>query len=74
MINNSIPREFDINPRVNMRGSYNSDWDDINDELGGSGNTAAGVTVNQYIYANETDYAAQQKQAATNFKLIARTV
>ena len=63
MINDSVPSEFDVKPRVNMH-------PEADKPKGGAG----GVVVNQYIYANETDYAAQQKQAAKNFKLIARTV
>ena len=76
MINESIPSEFDVNPRVNMKpdGDGWDDWDDWDDEPSKPKGGAGGVVVNQYIYANETDYAAQQKQAAKNFKLIARTV
>jgi hypothetical protein len=74
MINDSIPREFDVNPKVNMHGNYADDWEDLDNEPNGGGSGAGGLVVNQYIYANETDYAAQQKQAAKNFKLIARTV
>jgi TP901 family phage tail tape measure protein len=33
-----------------------------------------GIVVNQYIYANETDYRGQQREAAKNFRLIARMV
>ena len=34
----------------------------------------ANVTVNQYIYAQDTSYAAQQREAAKEFKRIAREV
>ena len=40
----------------------------------GGGSAAGGVVVNQYIYANTTDYAKQQKEAARQFRMIARTV
>ena len=39
----------------------------------GSG-AAGGVTVIQNIYANTTDYVKQQKEAARQFRMIARTV
>ena len=32
------------------------------------------ITVNQEIYANETSYSEQQKQAAREFKTIARAL
>ena len=38
------------------------------------GMATGGVVVNQYIYANETNYAKQQREAEKNFRLIARTV
>lgn len=74
MINDSVPSEFDVNPRVNMRPEDIDDWGDWDDDTDKPKGGAGGVVVNQYIYANETDYAAQQKQAAKNFKLIARAV
>lgn len=74
-IESSIPQEFDIGAKVNLHNSSSID-DDYAD--GGqklqNGDLSAGVVVNQYIYANETSYAGQQKAAAKNFRLIARTV
>ena len=70
LMQDSIPTEFDLNPRVNLTpdiaaaGAY-----------GSVGTRAAGgLVVNQYIYANEQDYARQQREAARNFKTIARAV
>lgn len=65
-IQNAIPTDFDVTPNVS-----------IGDSIGSSsaaGLMAAGVTVVQNIYANTTDYAKQQREAAKNFRLIARTV
>lgn len=72
-IQNAIPSEFDVGAKVNV--SRNIDFDKGDDgnpkpKKGG----AAGFTVIQNIYANTTDYAKQQKEAARQFKLIARTV
>ncbi|MCM1439965.1 MAG: phage tail tape measure protein, partial [Roseburia sp.] len=64
----SIPKEFDLGAGAGTDGGSRQP---------GSGNgspAAGGVVVNQYIYANETSYAGQQKAAAKNFRLIARTV
>lgn len=38
----------------------------------GESNKGASVQVTQHIYANETSYAGQQREAARNFRLIAR--
>ena len=71
LMQDSIPTEFDLNPRVNVTpdvqsgGVYG---------YGGRATAAGGLVVNQYIYANEQDYARQQKEAARNFKTIARAV
>jgi len=69
-IEKSIPREFDVNPTVD----FDVDTKDKPKPKGSGGASGAPVVVNQYIYANQTDYAKQQKEAARNFKLIARTV
>ena len=64
---NSIPREFDVGSRA-VYGAVQSKGT----ETGGM--ATGGVVVNQYIYANETNYAKQQREAEKNFRLIARTV
>ena len=64
----SIPTEFDLDTKVNYGGST------YGRQERAAGVAAGGVVVNQYIYANETSYAGQQKAAAKNFRLIARTV
>jgi phage-related protein len=64
----AIPKEFDVDT-----GTDTDDWDTD----GGSSNSPrqqGGVTVIQNIYANETNYKKQQREAAKNFRLIARTV
>jgi len=67
---NSIPREFDVDSKVNVHGSsrVRTDGDQQDDT------PAGGVVVNQYIYANETSYAKQQKEAAKQMRLVVRTV
>lgn len=71
-IERSIPKEFDIAPVVDFgiesTNKPKKPRNIVSSDGGGR------VVVNQYIYANETDYAKQQKEAARNFKLIARTV
>ncbi len=62
-IQNAIPTEFDIDTDVDSGGSRRS-----------GGGLGRGVTVIQNIYADRTDYAKQQREAAKNFRLIARTV
>ena len=66
VMQDSIPTEFDVEPRVKVGGV----------EAAGAGRAraAGGLVVNQYIYANEQDYARQQREAARNFKTIARAV
>lgn len=72
-IQNAIPSEFDVGARVNV--SKNIDFDnDGKPKPKKGGGAAGGFTVIQHIYANTTDYAKQQKEAARQFKLIARTV
>ncbi|MDO4292158.1 MAG: hypothetical protein Q4C65_02895 [Eubacteriales bacterium] len=67
VMQDSIPKEFDLGEPTDPNGNSPAG--------GGYGSRAAGgVVVNQYIYANETSYAGQQKAAAKNFRLIARTV
>lgn len=67
---NSIPREFDVDSKVNVHGSSRVRTD--GDQQGDT--PAGGVVVNQYIYANETSYAKQQKEAAKQMRLVVRTV
>lgn len=65
----SIPREFDVDSRVNVHGSS------VQNDGDQQGTTpTGGVVVNQYIYANETSYAKQQKEAAKQMRLVVRTV
>lgn len=68
IMQNSIPTEFDLDTKVNYGSST------YGRQERAAGMAAGGVVVNQYIYANETSYAGQQKAAAKNFRLIARTV
>ena len=75
MIEKSIPREFDTGVKVDVRKDI--DFDDDGDKpkprpRGGA--AGGGFTLIQNIYANTTDYAKQQKEAARQFKMIARTV
>lgn len=69
-INNSIPREFDVQSKVNI--DAESDYNPKTSKA--STGTAGGVTVIQNIYAKDTSYKAQQKEAAKQFKDIAREV
>ncbi len=70
-IEDAVPKEFDMGAKVNT---------DTNAacNIGGAkskgSRAAGGITVIQNIYANTTDYAKQQREAARQFKLIARTV
>ena len=75
MIEDSIPREFDVGAKVNVGKDidFNDDGTPKKPTPKGSG-AAGGFTVIQNIYANTTDYAKQQKEAARQFKMIARTV
>lgn len=70
-INNSIPREFDVRSKVNVDAeTEGGDLPGVPRGSGGGGN----VTVVQHIYAKDTSYKAQQKEAAKQFKDIAREV
>ena len=60
--------------KVNVGNEFKYDNDDQKPKPRGGGSAAGGVVVNQYIYANTTDYAKQQKEAARQFRMIARTV
>ena len=72
-IEKAIPTEFDIGTKVNV--GSNAVYDTSgNRRPYGSGALAGGFTVIQNIYANTTDYAKQQKEAARQFRMIARTV
>ena len=72
-IEKAIPTEFDIGTKVNV--GSNAVYDTRgNRRAYGSGALAGGFTVIQNIYANTTDYAKQQKEAARQFRMIARTV
>lgn len=66
----SIPSEFDVAGKVKVSAENDTS---IGANKSDSG-IAGGITVVQNIYANETSYAKQQKEAAKQFKLIARTV
>lgn len=70
-INNSIPREFDVRSKVNIDAETDDDYEPKKPR--GSGG-APDVTVIQNIYAKDTSYKAQQKEAAKQFKNIAREV
>lgn len=74
MIEDSVPQEFDVDAKVNVGNEFKYDNDDQKPKPRGGGSAAGGVVVNQYIYANTTDYAKQQKEAARQFRMIARTV
>lgn len=69
-INNSIPREFDVRSKVNV--DTDADAEDYNPKKPKPSN--GGVTVVQNIYAQDTSYKAQQKEAAKRFEEIAREV
>ena len=66
-IENAIPTDFDVMPNVNVGAN-------ISGTVAAGRAITSGVTVIQNIYANTTDYAKQQREAAKNFRLIARTV
>lgn len=68
-INESIPREFDVRSKVNV--DAEAEGGALPTVPRGSGGS---VTVVQNIYANDTSYKAQQKEAAKQFKEIAREV
>ena len=75
MIEDSIPKEFDVGAKVNVDKDVDFDGDgNPKKPKPRGGGAAGGFTVIQNIYANTTDYAKQQKEAARQFKLIARTV
>lgn len=65
---------MEIGKKVNVGNEFKYDNDDKKPKPRGGGSAAGGVVVNQYIYANTTDYAKQQKEAARQFRMIARTV
>ena len=71
-INNSIPREFDVRSKVNIDAGTDDDYEPKRPR--GFGGAAGDVTVIQNIYAKDTSYKAQQKEAAKQFKDIAREV
>ena len=68
-INNSIPREFDVRSKVNIDGETGGGNLPTNPRRPGGS-----VMVVQNIYAKDTSYKAQQKEAAKQFKNIAREV
>ena len=74
MIEDSIPKEFDVGAKVKVDKDVDFDDDGNPKKPRPRGGAAGGFTVIQYIYANTTDYAKQQKEAARQFKMIARTV
>ena len=71
-INASIPREFDVRSKVNVDAETEVDGFATVSRSHGSG--GGNVTVVQNIYAKDTSYKAQQKEAAKQFKEIAREV
>ena len=76
-IEDAIPQEFDINTKANAGRavSYAPEGREAAEKLKTKNGMGAGaVIVNQYIYANATDYAKQQREAARQFKQAARTV
>lgn len=76
MIEDSIPKEFDVGAKVNV--DKNVDFDDDGNpkkpKPRGVGAAGGSFVVIQHIHAENTDYAKQQKEAARQFRLIARTV
>lgn len=74
MIEDSIPKEFDVGTKVKLSKSIEFDSDGEKQERKKGSKAAGGITVIQNIYANTTDYAKQQREAARQFKMIARTV
>ncbi len=70
----AIPREFDVGAKVSVgRGVTYDPGDDGNpDKPRPRGATP--ITVIQNIYANTTDYVKQQKEAARQLRMVARTV
>lgn len=71
MIEDSIPKEFDVGAKVNVDKSVDFDEDNPNRTKNPK---AGGFVVNQYIYANTTDYAKQQKEAERRLRQVARAV
>ena len=69
-INNSIPQEFDVQSKVNI----DADADGSGLPTKTTGGAPGGITVIQHIYAKDTSYKAQQKEAAKQFREIARGV
>lgn len=72
-IEQSIPREFDVQTKTNFRTAAGQQEAAVH----GSGARAAGgvnVNVVQNIYADKTDYAGQQREAARQMKQVARMV
>ena len=59
----SLPSSFDL-PRQQHR----------EDQTSGRGNNPGGLNITQNIYTKETNYAAQQREAAKNIRQIAREV
>lgn len=72
MIEDSVPQEFDVGAKVKV--DKGIEVDDGTPKPKERGRAAGGFTVIQNIYANTTDYAKQQKEAARQYKMIARTV
>ncbi|MCM1235527.1 MAG: hypothetical protein NC489_35960, partial [Ruminococcus flavefaciens] len=69
------PQEFDVGAKVNVDKDFTYDTDDDGKpKPKPKGGAAGGFTVIQNIYADTTDYAKQQKEAARQFRMIARTV
>ena len=73
-IEDNIPKEFDITTTPVFSGSWDADAWNPKKPKPKNGPAAGGLTIIQNIYANTTDYAKQQKEAARQFKQAARTV
>ena len=75
MIEDSIPKEFDVGAKVKADKDVDFDGGEPKPRpRGGNGSTGGSFVVIQHIHAENTDYAKQQKEAARQFRLIARTV
>lgn len=67
---NAIPSEFD----VKARGNWNNDDDRPDDDRPRPTAGGASIQVVQNIYAKDTSYAGQQKEAAKQLEQVARKV
>ena len=72
MIENSIPREFDMKVRAAARHETGIAESTEAEQKGKR--AMGGITIIQNIYADSMDYAMQQKEAERRFRQAARTV